>query len=299
MAIGRVSDIDLRWLHVFIKVVQCGGYSAAQADLNIGLATISAHMKSLEDRLGVQLCRRGRAGFQLTEEGQIIYEEALLLHNSLDRFTAVSHTLGSELAGRIDIGLADATTNSGSTLVSDAIQRFNQQENRVRIHLHINSRAELEKHVLDGKYDLAIGNFATHYSGLDSYPMYGEPHGLFVGKGNELWGESSAVSKKQLSQQRISDRGYAAGDDCESLGSLNRAAVASNLEAQLTLLLSGSYVGYMPVGYAQPWIERGRLFRLNAPDFEYDSQHFLITRQKSSLTKQAALLIKAILELDQ
>ncbi len=296
MAIGRISDIDLRWLYVFIEVVQSGGYSTAQAKLNIGLATISAHMKSLEARLGVKLCQRGRAGFKLTDEGKLVYEEALLLNNAMQRFASISQSMGAELAGNLNIGMADATTNSGNLLVSHAIRRFNAREHLVHIRLHIDPRQELERGVLEGHCDLAIGFFATHYSGLEVHPLYTEVHALYCGQGHSLFDSRKNLSKVDLPNMLISARRFAGVDDCVRLGSQNRGATVDNLEAQLTLLLSGSYLGYLPIQYAQPWVERGMLHRLKSTEFTYKSNHVLISRQKKSLTRQTQLFIKDLLE---
>ena len=58
-------------------VVACGGFAAAELELNINRSTISRHIKDLETRLGVTLCRRGRGGFALTREGEQVYTSAL------------------------------------------------------------------------------------------------------------------------------------------------------------------------------------------------------------------------------
>lgn len=84
--LGQLSDMDLRLLRVFKGVVQCGGMAAAELELNIGISTISRHVKDLETRLGLVLCRRGRAGFTLTPEGQTVYEETLRLLASMEAF---------------------------------------------------------------------------------------------------------------------------------------------------------------------------------------------------------------------
>ena len=70
--LGNVTDNDLRLLRVFRAVVACGGFAAAELELNINRSTISRHIKDLEMRLGVTLCRRGRGGFALTDEGCVI-----------------------------------------------------------------------------------------------------------------------------------------------------------------------------------------------------------------------------------
>ena len=70
--LGQLSDMDLRLLQIFKAVVECGGFSSAALALNIGVSTISRHIKDLETRLGLVLCQRGRSGFALTAEGQSV-----------------------------------------------------------------------------------------------------------------------------------------------------------------------------------------------------------------------------------
>ncbi len=67
--LGQLSDMDLRLLQVFKSVAECGGMAAAELELNIGTSTVSRHMKDLETRLGLTLCRRGRAGFRAHARG--------------------------------------------------------------------------------------------------------------------------------------------------------------------------------------------------------------------------------------
>ena len=68
--LAQVSDFDIRLLRIFRSVVECGGFSAAETVLGIGRSAISQQMSDLEQRLGLRLCQRGRAGFSLTEEGR-------------------------------------------------------------------------------------------------------------------------------------------------------------------------------------------------------------------------------------
>ncbi len=299
MPIGRISDIDLRWLYVFMKVVESGGYSAAQADLNIGLATISAHMKSLEDRLGTQLCQRGRAGFALTEEGKLIYEEALLLRSSLERFASVSQSLSAGLGGKLHIGIEDAITAGGSHLVSDAVRQFNQRENSVHISMYVEYRQDLERAILEGKYDVAIGFFNTHYSGIVFTPLYDEEHRVYCGRGHPLFGAQGVHTSQDIADSPISVRGFSTIDDCERLGAFNRRATVLDMEAQLTMLISGNYVGYLPSRYAQPWVDSGQLSPIDGPGFSYNSPHGVISRQRNSLTEQARLFLADLLRVNR
>ena len=84
--LGNVTDNDLRLLRVFRAVVDCGGFAAAELELNINRSTISRHIKDLEIRLGVTLCRRGRGGFSLTSEGETVYASALKMMGAMEEF---------------------------------------------------------------------------------------------------------------------------------------------------------------------------------------------------------------------
>ncbi|MDN3683724.1 LysR family transcriptional regulator [Vibrio sinaloensis] len=62
-------------------------FSAAETELNISRSTISIHISNLESRLNLILCRRGRSGFALTEEGVVVYEATVKLLGELEDFS--------------------------------------------------------------------------------------------------------------------------------------------------------------------------------------------------------------------
>ena len=66
----NLTDVDLRMLRIFCSIVDAGGFTAAQVPLNTSLSRLSVLVRDLEVRLGYSLCKRGKSGFQLTEEGE-------------------------------------------------------------------------------------------------------------------------------------------------------------------------------------------------------------------------------------
>ena len=62
--LGNLSESDIRELRVFAKVVEAGGFSAAQIELNISQSTISTHMTSWSSGLGMRLCKAWQIGLQ-------------------------------------------------------------------------------------------------------------------------------------------------------------------------------------------------------------------------------------------
>ena len=82
----NLSDVDLRKLRIFCTIVEAGGFTAAQVRLNTSLPRLSTLVRDLEIRLGYSLCRRGKSGFQLSEQGAQTYAAAQELYADIDRF---------------------------------------------------------------------------------------------------------------------------------------------------------------------------------------------------------------------
>ena len=83
-SLGQLGDYEIKQLRIFKTIVECGGFSAAEAQLNISRPTISIHIANLESRLNLTLCKRGRGGFSLTEEGKVIYQQTQHLLEALE-----------------------------------------------------------------------------------------------------------------------------------------------------------------------------------------------------------------------
>lgn len=73
--------------------------------LGIGRSAISQQMSDLEQRLGLRLCQRGRAGFSLTEEAAGLSIGTATLERP-GAFTRVNG-LHQHLRGELIIGLTD------------------------------------------------------------------------------------------------------------------------------------------------------------------------------------------------
>ncbi|MEO1199151.1 MAG: LysR family transcriptional regulator [Pseudomonadota bacterium] len=277
---ARISDIDLRLLRIFVAVAEARGFAAAEAYLNISTSTISVHMSNLEKRLGIHLCERGRGGFRLTERGQIVFQEARAILKSLDDFSGRLSSIKSVLGGQLSIGMVDGLVSHSAFPISDAVRRFNEVENEVQIELVVAPRQKLEHDVIEGQLHAAIGPFVRNISGLDFVPLYTENHELYCGKGHPLFG----VSKKMAGRLDISSfpsivRLYQYDFDYEKLGVIREQAVVNSMEALLTLLLSGGYIGFLPDHYARSWVERGDLSAIPDPDLSYTSTHTIVTKR--------------------
>ena len=277
----QLHDVDLKLLKVFDAVVRCGGLSAAQAELNVGQSTISMQIGQLEVRLGVRLCQRGRAGFLLTEQGRAIHEATQRLFSAIENFRMEAHEQKRSVTGTLQLGVIDNTMTDASSPLREAVSALLSSGAGIRINLCIGSPSELEQRVLDGRLHVAIGHFPNPVSGLSCAGLYEEIHGLYCGRQHPLLRHAgpAGITLEQLKGAQVVSRGYLRRQDLNLLKVDIASSTADNVEAQAILILSNSFIGFLPRHYAAPWVARGELVPLLGDDMLLRSPFSSITRR--------------------
>lgn len=287
----NLQNIDIRLLRVFDAVVQSGGFSAAQIILNSSQSTISEQMATLESRLGITLCHRGRTGFRLTSSGAVVYEAARRLLTAADHFADDVQTLKSaekELSGPFHLGLIDNTLSDPAAPVSCALQKLITRAPGISLSLFIGSPPELQLQVLQGALHMAIGVFPTPVNGLKYSPLYQEEHGLYCMRDHTLSTHPFDVESEwqsQLDETKVVVRRYMRDRELSRLNVRQAATSVENIEAQAMLILSGAYIGFLPLHYveSQPW--GSRLHRLHPQAIGLTSEFSAIVPRQAKLPR--------------
>ncbi|MFM0207046.1 LysR family transcriptional regulator [Paraburkholderia sediminicola] len=281
----QLQDVDLKLLRVFMTVVRCGGFSAAQATLNVSQSTISEQMTTLETRLGLKLCERGRSGFRLTEHGIATYEAAQRLQVAVESFCVDTDALKQHISGKLYLGIIDNTVTDSASPLPQALQAFVSRGHDVHLDVYVGTPAELEERVLDGRLHIAVGHFPLHVPGLTYTDLYCEPDGLYCGKGHALAGRTpgDAGLDEAVASSRVVARGYLQQHDLRMLKVSKAAATVDNIEAQAILILSGAYIGFLPIHYAARWVARDELHQISPEQYGTRWPFCAITRRAAAL----------------
>ncbi|MGF6140666.1 LysR family transcriptional regulator [Pseudomonas laurylsulfatiphila] len=272
----NVTDMDLRLLRIFSIVVKCGGFTAAQAELNMSQSNISTHISGLEKRLGYRICERGKGGFRLTEKGQRILKASSVMFSAVDAFRDEAQDLAGRLVGDLHVGLADNIATLPTARIDAAIARFYQREHDMHLHIFVNSPTELELAVIDGQLDLAISYFSRPLPTLTYQPLYSEEIGVFCGQAHPLFD----VASPSLEQLQASDwirHGFLPVDQVLPIAPDRASATAYHMEAVAHGVLAGTHLGYLPAHYARPWLQSGQMRALHPLKLRYEVQHSMIT----------------------
>lgn len=97
--------MELYQLKTFLAVSKEGHLTRAAERLNASQPSVSAHIKSLEEELGVMLFERTPKGMKLTPQGLLLKQKAEQVLDAADTMRFAADQLRGELAGEARVGL--------------------------------------------------------------------------------------------------------------------------------------------------------------------------------------------------
>lgn len=289
--LNSLSEGDIRLLKVFARVVEAGGFSAAQIELNISQSTISTHMTALEQRLGVRLCERGRSGFRLTERGKLIYQASQRLFGAIDEFRADAGAARNCLTGNLTIGIVDSLIANPNCSLHGAIEAFNHKAPEVQIAIRVASPSDVERLVLDGGCDLGLGTCGQHSPYLEYEDLFEERQVLYCGQGHALFAPDHDLGISDLKGHQYVRRAYAAPEILPAAANLAPTAVADLMEGVAAFILSGVYIGFLPAHVAQHWVTRDLMRPVLEPTLGYQNAVYLVTRKTEEKKPAVAIFL--------
>ncbi|MFT5706967.1 MAG: DNA-binding transcriptional LysR family regulator [Oceanospirillaceae bacterium] len=292
---GQIADIDLKLLRVFKAVVESGGFSAAEVELNVGRSAISRFIADLESRLDMRLCERGRSGFALTERGSQVYNSTLELLQDLEKFRANVNLAHSKLVGELNLGLTDNMLSAAQSPVVEVLGRFHQEQPDVKFNLQVCAPNEVECGVVEGRFHLGVVPKHHALPSLNYRTLYSERSQLYCGTQHSLL----ALGDEQLTIEKIGQQDFISPNYNHSIylnrkfPQLKAAARSYQVEGVATLILSGQYLGFLPDHYAQRWVDTGQMQLLLPEQLNYEIPFALISRKDATHN----VLINALLDL--
>jgi LysR family transcriptional regulator, transcriptional activator for bauABCD operon len=291
----RLDNIDLRLLRVFVTLAEADGFADAQILLNLSQSTLSTHLAALERKLGAPLCQRGRRGFRLTEFGEATYDAAKRLFAEIDVFQSRIGRDRGKLMGRLRIGIVDGVVTSPVLGIHKALACYCDYAPDVFIDLWLATPAELETAVADGSRDVVVGPMSQKVPWLTYLPIYREPHALYCGRPHPLFDvPDDRLERSAIEEASFAVRGYQHFDDLYRANHPRPSGTVMHMEAQVMMILSGRFIGFLPCHIGDDWVGRGLMRPLKPKTYNFASSHFVVTR---SADEQRALVQSFVREI--
>lgn len=276
----QVSDFDLRLLRVFKTVAECGSFSGAESALGITRSAISLHMGDLEKRLGMRLCQRGRAGFALTDEGREVLRASETVLVAIEGFRSEVNQMHQQLRGDLNVAIVNNLVTQPKMRITHALKAVRAEGSGVRINLSMSTPGEIERGLLDGHLHVGAVPLISPLSGLDYSLLYEERSNLYCSHEHPLFAHAASVTDEQLAQADAVVPTYRMTAEAIGLHQLlNFGASATDREGIAFLILTGSYIGFLPDHYAATWVEKGIMAALDPDRLYFDAKLAIATRK--------------------
>jgi molybdate transport repressor ModE-like protein len=147
--------VDIYQLKTFIAVARVGSVTQAASQLHLSQPAVSAHIKAMEDTLGLSLFDRTGRGMTLTRDGQRLLgkaEQILAAHQDL----MVEAARGKgELAGKLQLG---ASSNSNHAAVGKLLTTLAAELPAVEVALRHRTSQEVLAGIRSGALDAGFYN---------------------------------------------------------------------------------------------------------------------------------------------
>ncbi|WP_428563108.1 MAG: LysR family transcriptional regulator [Solidesulfovibrio sp. DCME] len=140
-------------LRTFVAVAEEEHLTRAAERLHASLPAVSAHVKGLEDELGVPLFARTPRGMRLTDEGRALLAEAKRALSSLQAVQERAGALRREVTGLARIGL---NNEAARMRVPELLTLLSRRHPGVEIHLVNSSSPRILEAVRQGTLELGF-----------------------------------------------------------------------------------------------------------------------------------------------
>ncbi|SDQ33837.1 LysR family transcriptional regulator [Pseudovibrio sp. Tun.PSC04-5.I4] len=142
--------MDIHQLKTFVTVAREGSITKASDLLFRSQPAVSAHIKNMEETLGLTLFQRTPRGMAVTPDGQRLLAEAHQLLDKHQRFLEEASRLRGSLAGQLTLG---AGRNSGTAIVSNLLAAMSQEFPEVEVALQHRSSLKVLEGIRNGSLD--------------------------------------------------------------------------------------------------------------------------------------------------
>ena len=290
-----LTNLDMRLIRIFRAIVECQGLRNAEQVLHLSQSRISAGLLELESRIGARLCQRGRAGFSLTETGATVYEASHELFEAADRFCSQIGDVSANYQQILRLGTVDAVATNRDLWLATVLSQLRENIPNLIIDFSTASPSELEKQLTTGSRDIIVMPAFHKKKGLNYQKLLDEKHSLYCARGHQLFEKKdSEIERNDIGKASFIARGYMQEYDLQLVEHCTAEATVETMEAQLVLILTGGYIGYLPGHYAKPWVEMGVLRCMKDRQLSYNSTLYAVTQPSGSENRLLCQLLSII-----
>ncbi len=144
--------MKIEHIRTFLEISDCGNFNRAAENLSVTQSTVSARVKTMEDRFGRKLFKRGHSGVELTSAGQHFRQYALNIQR-LWQQAQQRISLPENFSHGIGLG---SQVSLWDSLILKWIPWMRRNASDVALHVEADYSPSLMRQLSDGLLDIGV-----------------------------------------------------------------------------------------------------------------------------------------------
>ena len=295
--------MNFRQLEAFVNVVKTRSFSKAAEAIFISQPTVSVHMASLEEELGVPLIIRAPKGIIPTEAGKIFYNYAMQIIKLRDKSVEEIKKFSDRICGSLEIA---SSTVPAQYIIPKVLSDLYKSYPDVTVTLRQYDTSavvekienmEIEVGICGSKSDKNNCNFIPFMSDelVLITPNSEEYRNITPDKVIDLLKEKPFIAREKGSGTRIeaesclSNAGYAIKEGNISVQMESSESIVQAVKNGLGISILSKYC-------VEDYVKFGSILCYKIPNCDMTRTFYIVTRKNRPLSNQAELFIKNMLE---
>jgi DNA-binding transcriptional LysR family regulator len=188
--------MDLRRLEVFCKLMQTRSFSKTGHELELTQPTVSGHIKTLEQQIGLQLFDRHRRLVRPTSAAMVLYDYAQRILDLTNEAGFALERFRGRISGDLKLG---GSTIPGTYILPGIVGRFHRVYPDTRIRLALGDTNQICDQVANGDIEIGVVGAAGSRPEL-TYESFIEDEMVLIVPPGHPWAEIGRIVKiKELS----------------------------------------------------------------------------------------------------
>ena len=293
---------NLKQLEAFAAVVESKSFTAAAEKLYLAQSTVSSHIQSLEEELGIVLLNReSKKTVQLTEEGNRVYKYAKkILSDCAALQDDVDRGYGNEL-------LIGASSLPSQKIVPDLVSAFIRKYKQYCCTIQDGDSEEIHRKILNGQVEVGFVGSSDNRQMLyyekvaEDHLVLATPNNMHFRElkeknvyGSELLGEPVIVREAGSATQKIVDNYLS--ERCDNKKQLHVVSRVSNLDAMRDMIIKGVGVAILSESTVWSQVQSGQMLCFELEEIPVKRNIYLAYRKNAVFSDQAKLFIDFVQE---
>jgi DNA-binding transcriptional LysR family regulator len=280
--------VDINKIRTFLRAAETLNFSETAKQLHLSQPTVSHHIKTLEQEMGVVLFTRTNTGLQLTEAGRLLMPWARRLLHDTSNMQAMMSSIQDDVVGELRI---TCSTTAGKYVLPQMAARFCQRFPGVRVRILACTPEDVTLKLLEGEAHLGVLSREIQDASLELQQFFRDTITLIV-PANHPWAFRKTIEPGELLEEQIILREETSGTRRVvlselakydiSLDDLNIFMELGNAEAIVRTVAAGYGIAFVSNLASACPLERGNVVDIEVEGLNLKRTIYMVRKAESS-----------------